>query len=175
LIEIERIARRALFRKDITMTHMSLAELRQLCIDNPDFAAENVGILKTLSKPVLSRTMRELNPDAVPALTRRYDAADTLMDYIRTLAPDLHPLFVRDYPFQRFRIDLANVATKLAIEVDGGQFKPDGATRPLCWPRSDASTSSCDIGRAALSTLHSRASGRIGRSAKATTLLVSST
>jgi very-short-patch-repair endonuclease len=107
------------------MTRLSLAELRQRCIDNPDFAAANAHELRKFSKPVVSHAVRELNPDTAPALTRRYDAADTLLDYIRTLAPDM-PKPVRDHPFERFRIDLAWPDKMLAVEVDGGQFKPGG-------------------------------------------------
>lgn len=108
------------------MTRLSPAELRQLCIDNPDFAALNAHELKKLSGPSVSHAAEALNPNTARALSSRYDAADTLADYLRTLAPDIYPLFVRDYPFLRFKIDLAKIDSKLAIEIDGGQFKPGG-------------------------------------------------
>lgn len=108
------------------MTRYTMAELKKLCIDNPDFAAANAYELKKLSQPPVSDAVRELNPTAHTALSKPYDAADTLMDYLRTLAPELYPLFVRDYPFGRFKIDLANADRQLAIEVDGGQFEPGG-------------------------------------------------
>ncbi len=104
------------------MTRLSPAELRAICVQNPDFAAHNVEALKSLSGS--SQRAVTVEGDGV-SLSKPIDAADTLMAHIRILAPDLAQP-IRDYPLDRFRIDLAWPSALLAIEVDGGQFKPGG-------------------------------------------------
>jgi len=104
------------------MTRLSPAELRQLCIDNPDFAARNVDALKGLSgKP---RTHETTEGERV-SLSAPVDAADILQAHICTLASDMAQP-IRDYPLDRFRIDLAWPSALLAVEVDGGQWKAGG-------------------------------------------------
>jgi len=89
------------------MTRLSPAELRQLCIQNPDFAARNVEALKSLlSKPVAHETVE--------------------CDLMRIHAPDLADWFIREYHFEKYRIDLADPQHALAIEVNGGRWLPGG-------------------------------------------------
>lgn len=108
------------------MTRMTPAELRQLCIDNPDFAARNAQELKKLTGSVLSDDARKLNPGVGSISSAAVDAAQTLYDQMRVHAPDVCDWFIREYHFENFRIDLADPQHMIAIEVDGGQFKPGG-------------------------------------------------
>ena len=108
------------------MTRMSPAELRQLAIDNPDFAARNAQELRKLAGSVLSDDVSKLNPELGPALNDSRDRASTLYAQIRMLAPDLLPMLVREHPFEQYRIDIACIETKLAIEVNGGRWLPGG-------------------------------------------------
>ena len=103
----------------------TLAELKRLLIANPDLAAENTEALKSLTGSSVSPAVRKLNPDAAKEITKPYDAADSLLAYIRTLAPDMSQP-IRDLPFDRYRIDLAWPSSMLAVEVDGGQHAPGG-------------------------------------------------
>jgi len=48
------------------------------------------------------------------------DCADLLLTHMRLHAPDLAQRFVRDYPFDRWKIDLAIPSALLGIEVNGG-------------------------------------------------------
>jgi len=104
------------------MTRLSPTELRQLCINNPDFAVRNVEALKSLTGS--SQRAVTVEGDGV-SLSKPVDAADTLLAYIRILAPDMAQP-IRDYPLDRFRIDLAWPSALLAVEVDGGQWKAGG-------------------------------------------------
>jgi len=105
------------------MTRLSPAELRQLCIQNPDFAARNVEALKSLlSKPVAHETVE---CERV-SLSKPVDAAQTLYDLMRIHAPDLADWFIREYHFEKYRIDLADPQHALAIEVNGGRWLPGG-------------------------------------------------
>lgn len=75
--------------------------------------------------------IRQLNPELDATTSRtlasgQTDGADTLHAELRRLAPVLAPLFVREYPFDRWSIDLASPSHLLAVEVDGGQWKSGG-------------------------------------------------
>lgn len=105
--------------------NLSLAELKRLLIGNPDLAAQNVAALRTLSEQPVSADVRELNPDTAPLLTKPLDSADELLALIKILAPDL-AIPIRDYPLDRFRIDLAWPSAMLAVECDGGQWAAGG-------------------------------------------------
>ncbi len=108
------------------MTHISPAELRQLAIDNPELVARNAEAIRGALKRPERADVRRLNPGIGSALSGApVDAADTLLAHIRTLAPDLATP-IRDYPLDRFRIDLAWPSALLAVEVDGGQWKAGG-------------------------------------------------
>ncbi len=107
------------------MTRLSPAELRAICIANPDFAARNAHELRKLAGTALNDDVRKLNPGVGSISSATVDAADILLAHIRTLAPDLAQP-IRDYPFDRFRIDLAWPSALLAVEVDGGQWKAGG-------------------------------------------------
>ncbi len=78
----------------------------------------------------IPKHIRELNPE-LDTLTSRTaatgitDGADTLAAELRRLAPDV-PAGIREYPFDRWRIDLAWPSAMLAVEVDGGQYKTGG-------------------------------------------------
>lgn len=105
------------------MTRLSNAELRQLCIDNPDFAARNAQAIRdALRRPESAVTTEGERV----SLNKPVDAADTLLAHIRTLAPDLFVLFIREYPFDRWRVDLAVPSSLLAVEVNGGRWLPGG-------------------------------------------------
>ena len=106
--------------------NLSLAELRALLTRRPDLAADNTEALKSLSGAALSDDVRALNPDTAQAVTAPHDAADDLYALIKVHAPDIYPMFVREYPFANWRIDLAIPSKLLAVEVDGGQFKAGG-------------------------------------------------
>lgn len=108
------------------MARMTIAELRRLCVQNPDFAARNASALKALSATPGSADVAELNPGLGSARNAALDGAETLVGYLRMLAPDLAPLFFREYPFHTWRIDLAIPDRKLAIEVNGGRWLPGG-------------------------------------------------
>ncbi len=100
----------------------SLAELRRRLAANPALKLERP---LDLVGDVVSADVRELNPDTASELTKSYDAADELLVRLRTLAPDLAQP-IRDYPLDRFRIDLAWPSAMLAVEVDGGQWAAGG-------------------------------------------------
>ena len=108
------------------MTRLSPAELRQIAIDNPDFAARNAEAIRDALKRPERDDVRKLNPGLAPTLNDARDRASTLYGHIRMLAPDLLPLLVREYPFEQYRIDIACVQAKLAIEVNGGRWLPGG-------------------------------------------------
>ena len=74
--------------------------------------------------------IRALNPELDAAASRtlasgQTDGAETLAAELRRLAGDL-PLGIREYPFDRWRVDLAWPSALLAVEVDGGQWKAGG-------------------------------------------------
>lgn len=81
-----------------------------------------------------SNDVKALNPGidaaiAAPAKAKKKkadDRADLLLDQLRTHAPDIAGRFTRDLPFQSFRIDLADAALGIAIEVNGGLQRPGG-------------------------------------------------
>ncbi len=108
------------------MTRLSPAELRQLAIDNPELVARNAQAIRDALRRPLSDDVRDLNPELAPALNDARDRASTLYAQIRMLAPDLFPLLTREYPFEQYRIDIAHVESKLAIEVNGGRWLPGG-------------------------------------------------
>lgn len=93
----------------------SLAELRRRLAANPDLSLE---------RP-LEATRRPRTRGRGESASTTYDAADELLARLRTLAPDVPPP-IRDYPLDRFRIDLAWPSAMLAIEVDGGQWAAGG-------------------------------------------------
>ena len=101
------------------MTRMTVEELRQRCIENPDFAARNAQAIRELArKPVVHET-------TIPLGTQQ-DAAQTLYDLMRVHAPDLVGWFIREYHFERYRVDLADPQHMIAIEVNGGRWLPGG-------------------------------------------------
>lgn len=105
------------------MTHLSPAELRQLCIDNPEFVSRNIEALKGLSgRPRSAVTMEGERV----SLSKQVDASDTLMAYMRVHAPDIVGWFIREYHFEKYRIDLADPQHMVAIEVNGGRWLPGG-------------------------------------------------
>ena len=109
------------------MTRLTLAELRQIAIDNPDFAARNAEALRDALRRPLSDDVRKLNPGLGSAFSGApVDTADTLLAQIRVLASDLFPMFIREYPFDRWRVDLAIPSSLLAVEVNGGRWLPGG-------------------------------------------------
>lgn len=59
----------------------------------------------------------------------RVDKADSAVFYIRSLAPHLINGMKREHRFhqkRRWRFDLVWIEEKLAVEIDGGQWKPGG-------------------------------------------------
>lgn len=76
-----------------------------------------------------SADVRALNLDVTRdlrrAAQRHEDVADVLLAELARLAPDL-PSPERDRPFQRFKIDLAWPAARLAVEVNGGLRRAGG-------------------------------------------------
>ncbi len=57
------------------------------------------------------------------------DHADTLMTLLRLLAPDLARAAQREFRFappRRWRFDVAWPAERVAVEVDGGQWRAGG-------------------------------------------------
>lgn len=105
------------------MTRLTPAELRAICVANPDFAARNVEALKSLSGRLRSAVTVE---GERISLSKSVDGASELMERIRVHAPTIFPLFVREYKFERCRIDLAIPDRKIAIEVNGGRWLPGG-------------------------------------------------
>lgn len=105
--------------------NITLAELKRMLLGNPDLAAKNTQALRELTSANVSRDVRELNPDTIKALMAQDDVADELQAQIKMLASDL-PQPIRDYPLDRYRIDLAWPAAMLAVEVDGGQWAAGG-------------------------------------------------
>jgi len=105
------------------MTRLSPTELRALCIANPDFAARNVEALKSLSGSSTSAVTVE---GERVSLSTQQDGAQTLYDYMRIHAPDLAGWFIREYHFEKYRIDLADPQHMIAIEVNGGRWLPGG-------------------------------------------------
>lgn len=103
--------------------NLSHAELKRRLASNPDLAAANETM--PVGVPGTPRT-HETTDGRIVTLTAAQDGAQTLYDHIRILAPDLHPLFVREYPFDRWRIDLAVPSSLLAVEVNGGRWLPGG-------------------------------------------------
>jgi very-short-patch-repair endonuclease len=78
-----------------------------------------------------SKDVLALNPDLSDPTTRRQtsgqeDCADRLLDEMRVHAKDLAPLFIRDYKFDRWKIDLAIPSALLAVEVNGGYSNARG-------------------------------------------------
>ena len=72
-----------------------------------------------------SKDVLALNPALRDPQTRRKasgqeDCADLLLDRMRVHAPALAHQFVRDYRFDRWKIDLAVPGAMLALEVNGG-------------------------------------------------------
>lgn len=105
------------------MTRLTAAELRAICVANPDFAARNAQAIRELvRKPVVHETVEGERV----SLSKPIDAADTLMAYMRVHAPDLIGWFIREYHFENFRIDLADPQHMIAVEVNGGRWLPGG-------------------------------------------------
>lgn len=108
------------------MTRLTTAELRAICVANPDFAARNAQELRKLTGSVLSDDVRKLNPGVGSISNASVDAAQTLYDQMLMYAPALASCFIREYHFENFRIDLADPQHMIAVEVDGGQWKAGG-------------------------------------------------
>lgn len=108
------------------MTRLSAAELRQICIENPDFAARNAQELRKLTGSVLSNDVRKLNVGIGSALIAPQDSAQSLYDLMRVHAHNLFVQFVRELPFEEYRIDLAAPRAMLAVECNGGRWLPGG-------------------------------------------------
>lgn len=100
--------------------NISLAELKRRLKRNPDLSLETP--LDLVSGPRNVETV----DGAIVALNAPQDGAETLYDYIRIHAPDLYPMIIREYRFDRWRVDLAIPSALLAIEVNGGRYLPGG-------------------------------------------------
>lgn len=108
------------------MTRLTAAELRAICMANPDFAARNAQELKKLTGSVLSDDVRKLNIGIGSALIASQDSAQALYDLMRVHAHNLYVQFVRELPFEEYRIDLAAPRAMLAVECNGGRWLPGG-------------------------------------------------
>ena len=103
--------------------HYSKTALKRLLSSNTDITLADP---RALAERPVSAAVRALNDAAtVKAITAHEDVADTLQAHIRTLAPEMAQP-IRDYPFERYKIDLAWPSSLLAIEVDGGQYAAGG-------------------------------------------------
>ena len=95
----------------------SYAELRRRLKANPQLALEYpydvVGAIES----------RAGGKSGIPVSN---DQAETLYALLRIHAPDLYPQVIREYRFDRWRIDLAVPSSLLAIEVNGGRWLPGG-------------------------------------------------
>ena len=96
----------------------SIAELARRLKSNPSLAAENTA-LKLTGSPTSDTSARSQLPAS-------NDQAETLYALLRVHAPDLYPLFIREYKFDRWRIDCASPSHLLAVEVNGGRWLPGG-------------------------------------------------
>lgn len=79
----------------------------------------------------LSPDVRELNadiltPEVKRAASGQEDCADRLLDEMRVHDKRLAAQFIRDYKFDRWRIDLAIPSSQFALEVNGGYSNARG-------------------------------------------------
>lgn len=95
----------------------SLAELRRRLKANPQLALEY---------PYDAVSATESDAKGKSGVPQSTDQAETLYALLRVHAPDLYPLFIREYSFDRWRIDLAVPSALLAIEINGGRWLPGG-------------------------------------------------
>lgn len=95
----------------------TIAELRRRLRANPALALEY---------PYDAVAATESGARGKSAIPVSNDQVETLYALLRIHAPDLYPLFIREYKFDRWRIDLAVPSALLAIEVNGGRWLPGG-------------------------------------------------
>ena len=100
--------------------NISLAELRRRLKRNPDLQ------LETPLEPPSGPRKAETVDGAIITLNTPQDGAETLYDYIRIHAPDIYPMIIREYKFDRWRIDLAIPSAMIAVECNGGRWLPGG-------------------------------------------------
>jgi very-short-patch-repair endonuclease len=105
------------------VTTWTKAALKKLLRENSDVTLLDP---RALAQRPVSAAVRAVNSrEDVAALTAPEDVADTLLAEIKRLAPHMAQP-IRDYPFDRYKIDLAWPSAMLAIEVDGGQHAAGG-------------------------------------------------
>lgn len=100
--------------------------LPPLCAEVSTGACGNAGVeAMKFSKDVL-----ELNPQLTPRdrreAGRQEDCADLLLDQMGIHAKDLARLFIRDYKFDRWKVDLAIPSSLFGVEVNGGYSNAKG-------------------------------------------------
>jgi very-short-patch-repair endonuclease len=107
------------------MTTWTKTALRRLLSENK---AITLSEPRALAQRPVSAAVRALNDaESVKALTAQEDTADLLLAHMRTHAPQLAARFIRDYPVERWKIDLASPGSAmLAVEVNGGYSQARG-------------------------------------------------
>lgn len=95
----------------------TLAELRRRLKANPQLALEY---------PYDAVSATERRAGGKSGIPQSNDQAETLYALLRVHASDVYPLFIREYKFDRWRIDLAVPSSLLAVEINGGRWLPGG-------------------------------------------------